>query len=110
MSQTFTSSCTRPISYASMRYASGVSIGVTTMANKKALFVMLVVVSFNSKHTEAIFSPNLTDSLCQLVDQVPKSRDIANFCAHDDNTTAGAPCACEWVIVIYQYMGFHMYM
>ena len=36
--------------------------------------------TLNSKHTEARFSPNATDSLCLLViqDQVPIPRDIAN--------------------------------
>ena len=35
--------------------------------------------SFDSKHSEARFSPNATDSLYLLVAQVPRPRDMAIF-------------------------------
>ena len=55
------------------------SIGVAMMANKKALFVTLVDRVPDLKCIEASFSPNLTDSLCLRVAQVPMSRDKAIF-------------------------------
>ena len=61
------------------------SIGVVTKADKKALFVTSWTIPLDSKHTEACFSPNSTDSLCLLVAQVPRSWDMANFFANDNN-------------------------
>jgi hypothetical protein len=37
------------------------------------------IVSLDLKHTGASFSPNLIDSLCLRVAQVPRSRDVAIF-------------------------------
>ena len=50
------------------------SIGV---ANKNALFVMLMHHAKESKHTEASFSLILTDSLYLHVTQMLRSRDVA---------------------------------
>ena len=46
-----------------------------------------------SKHTEASFSPILTDSLCLRVVQMPTSRDLAIF-VPIDKTDCFTPCAC----------------
>ena len=62
-------------------------IGVVTKANKKAPFVMLVDHIPRFKHTEAHFSPNSTDSLCFLVAQVPRPRDMAIFVLTTTTTT-----------------------
>ena len=44
------------------------SIGVATVANKKALFITLVDrIPLDLTHTEASFSPNSIDSLCLRV-------------------------------------------
>ena len=53
------------------------------VANKKAVFVTIVDRAcplIQSTHcTEASFSPNLMDSLCLQVIQVPRSRKVAIF-------------------------------
>ena len=74
------------------------SIGMATMANKKALFVTSWIMSLDLKHTEASFSPNVTDSLCLRVTQVPRSRDKAIFMLTTTTTTrliTLPPYACE---------------
>ena len=53
--------------------------------------------SFDSRHSEARFSPNATDSLCLLVAQVPRPRDMAIFVLTTTTTTRPItlpPCAC----------------
>ena len=56
--------------------------------------------SLNSKHTEARFSPNATDSLCLLATQVPRPQDMAIFVLMTTTTTIRpiallpTPCAC----------------
>ena len=47
-----------------------------------------------SKHTEASFSPISTDSLCLLVVQMPRSRDVAIFVPTTDKNDCFTPCAC----------------
>ena len=44
-------------------------------------------ISLDSKHTEARFSPNSTDSLCFLVAQVPRPPDMAIFLLTTTTTT-----------------------
>ena len=56
------------------------SIGVATVANKKVLFWRSWTVSINLKDTEASFLPNLIDSLCLQVAQMPRSPDLALLC------------------------------
>ena len=60
-----------------------------------------IIMSLDSKHAEACFSPSATDSLYLLVAQVPRpSRFMyGDFCAHDDNddnstTDYFTPCTC----------------
>ena len=60
-------------------------------------------ISLDSKHTEARFSPNATDSLCLFVVQVPRPQDMAIFSANNDNWQRRydrllliTPCACTW--------------
>ena len=43
--------------------------------------------SLDSKHTEARFSPNVTDSLCLLVAQLPRPRDMVIFVLTTTTTT-----------------------
>ena len=63
-------------------------IGVVTKANRNVLFVTFVDhISLDSKHTEARFSPNATDSLYLLVAQVPRPRDMAIFLLTTTTTT-----------------------
>ena len=61
--------------------------------------------SLDSRHAEARFSPNATDSLNILVAQVPRPRDMAIFVLtttittttlndNDDTTDYFTPCAC----------------
>ena len=42
---------------------------------------------FDSKQTEACFSPNATDSLCLLIAQVPRPQDMAIFVLTTTTTT-----------------------
>jgi hypothetical protein len=63
---------------------------VAMMANKKALFALWIV-SLDLKPTEASFLPNLTDSLCLRVAQVPRSRDMAIFGLVTTMTTVTRP-------------------
>ena len=52
------------------------SIGV---ANKNAVFAILVALPNNLKHNEASFSTISTDMLCLRVAQMPRSLDLAIF-------------------------------
>ena len=58
------------------------SIGVVTKANKKAS-----IMSLDSKHTEACFLPNATDSLCLWVAYMPRHQEMAIFVLTTTTTT-----------------------
>ena len=49
--------------------------------------------SLNLKHTEACFSSNATDSLCLLVAQVPRPRDMMIFVLTITTITTMTTCA-----------------
>ena len=103
MSTIFTSSYTLPLSCAheqkaaAMHYELALSIGMATMANKKALFLTLVdrVPWFERYWSQFFAKFDWFEMLTSLSGAYSRSRD---FCAHDednnDTTDYFTPCAC----------------